>query len=161
MAQCPCGSEQSFDKCCGPYLSGKANPPTAEALMRARYTAYTKHDVGFVERTNDPKHGEPFDVESAKKWAESAKWQGLEVVRTEQGGENDSRGKVEFIAKFKLEGEDQMHHEIGNFRKDGGVWYFVDGKTPGVTIRNEKPAPGRNDPCPCGSGKKYKKCCGK
>jgi len=32
---------------------------------------------------------------------------------------------------------------------------------PSVTIRNEVPKVGRNDPCPCGSGKKYKKCCGR
>lgn len=29
------------------------------------------------------------------------------------------------------------------------------------TVRNEEPKVGRNDPCPCGSGKKYKNCCGK
>ncbi|MBP3802173.1 MAG: preprotein translocase subunit SecA [Clostridia bacterium] len=29
------------------------------------------------------------------------------------------------------------------------------------TIRNDEPKVGRNDPCPCGSGKKYKNCCGK
>ena len=29
------------------------------------------------------------------------------------------------------------------------------------TVRNEGPKVGRNDPCPCGSGKKYKNCCGK
>ncbi|MCA9066876.1 MAG: SEC-C domain-containing protein, partial [Planctomycetaceae bacterium] len=28
-------------------------------------------------------------------------------------------------------------------------------------IVNDEPKVGRNDPCPCGSGKKYKKCCGK
>lgn len=30
-----------------------------------------------------------------------------------------------------------------------------------VTVRNEGPTIGRNDPCPCGSGKKYKNCCGR
>jgi preprotein translocase subunit SecA len=29
------------------------------------------------------------------------------------------------------------------------------------TFRREAPKVGRNDPCSCGSGKKYKKCCGK
>jgi len=28
------------------------------------------------------------------------------------------------------------------------------------TVRREEPKVGRNDPCTCGSGKKYKKCCG-
>lgn len=29
------------------------------------------------------------------------------------------------------------------------------------TVRRESPKIGRNDPCPCGSGKKYKHCCGR
>ena len=32
---------------------------------------------------------------------------------------------------------------------------------PAETIRSDGKQVGRNDPCPCGSGKKYKKCCGK
>lgn len=152
MAHCPCGSEQKLDDCCGPYLKGKASPPTAEALMRARYTAYTQCDIDYVARTNDPYNKEPFDVESATAWARNSKWLGLEVVKAE-------KDKVEFIARFRADGEDHAHHEIATFRCRDGVWYFVDGKTPGVTIRKGVPEPGRNDPCPCGSGKKFKKCC--
>jgi hypothetical protein len=41
---------------------------------------------------------------------------------------------------------------------------FLGGETP-ETAEGEAPEPpapaGRNDPCPCGSGKKYKKCCGR
>jgi preprotein translocase subunit SecA len=39
----------------------------------------------------------------------------------------------------------------------GGGGKTEDGK--GVTIRREGKKVGRNDPCPCGSGKKYKRCC--
>ncbi|PIR20933.1 MAG: hypothetical protein COV45_03465 [Deltaproteobacteria bacterium CG11_big_fil_rev_8_21_14_0_20_47_16] len=160
MANCACGSAQKLDDCCGRYLKGTANPPTAEALMRARYTAYTQCDIDFVARTNDPNNKEPFDADSAREWAKSSKWLGLEVVKTEKGGVADSQGKVEFIARFRVEGEDHEHHEIGFFRRRGDNWYFVEGKTPGVTVRKETPTPGRNDPCSCGSGKKFKKCCG-
>ncbi len=38
-----------------------------------------------------------------------------------------------------------------NFRQDGSVR--------GETVRHQLPVVGRNDPCPCGSGVKYKKCC--
>jgi SEC-C motif-containing protein len=129
--------------------------------MRARYTAYTQGDIDFVARTNDPHNPEPFDAESAKAWSKSSKWLGLEVVKTEKGGDADNQGKVEFIARFRAEGEDHAHHEIATFRRRGGTWLFVDGKTPGVTVRKDTPEPGRNDPCPCGSGKKFKKCCAK
>ena len=35
-----------------------------------------------------------------------------------------------------------------------------DGSVKGETVRNRHTAVGRNEPCPCGSGKKFKKCCG-
>ena len=37
--------------------------------------------------------------------------------------------------------------------------YYTEQKKSHTIIRNEAKV-GRNDPCPCGSGKKYKKCCG-
>ena len=54
-----------------------------------------------------------------------------------------------------------VHHELAEFRKSGDTWYFFDGKMvgPGQFTR-ETPKVGRNDPCPCGSGRKFKKCCG-
>ena len=71
-------------------------------------------------------------------------------------------GKVEFRATYRRDGERMVHHEIAEFRKAGDIWYFTDGKLvgPGQYTR-ETPKVGRNEPCPCGSGKKYKKCCGR
>ena len=67
---------------------------------------------------------------------------------------------MEFVASFKQDGQDYVHHELASFRKVDGRWAYVDGildpKTGPVKVEKV----GRNDPCPCGSGKKFKKCCG-
>ncbi len=70
-------------------------------------------------------------------------------------------GLVEFTARFKTEGKEHEHVEIAVFGREDGRWVYAGSANgPGKTVRHEKPKPGRNDPCPCGSGKKYKKCCG-
>jgi SEC-C motif-containing protein len=87
---------------------------------------------------------------------------GLEICSTEQGGVDDNDGLVEFIASYRENGVVRSHHEISRFKREAGRWYYVDGDAPKVeTYVKEQPKVGRNDPCPCGSGKKYKKCCGR
>ena len=94
--------------------------------------------------------------------AEQSTWLGLEIVDTEAGGMDDENGVVEFIARFTEKGQPKQHHERSRFSKHAGRWYYLDGEVPKPqTQRHEGPKVGRNDPCPCGSGKKYKKCCGK
>lgn len=159
MSKCPCGSGQEFSKCCEPFLKGEANPPTAEKLMRSRYSAFTVADVDYVEKTTDPSARGSFDRAGTTEWAKRSKWQNLEIVSTSEGGEKDTKGVVEFIARYSFEDQDQVHHERSEFKKRDGKWYFLDGKLVQQPFRAEEKA-GRNDPCPCGSGKKYKKCCG-
>ena len=171
--RCPCGSNRDFNVCCGPALRGEAPAPTAEALMRSRYSAYTRSDIGYIQRTLAPEHRAAFDAAAATRWATEADWQGLRIVATEKGQAEDSQGMVEFVATYKQGGKTLAHHEISRFRKtDSGEWLFVEGRAGGQGAasegRSEKspspahPAPkvGRNESCPCGSGKKYKKCCG-
>lgn len=160
MDNCPCGSNKSFGECCEPFLNGTGNAPTAEALMRARYAAYATANIDFIERTIHSSTKSDFNRESARKWAEESLWQGLEIIKTASGTEQDSEGTVEFIAKYSQKGEEVKHHEISTFRKEGGVWTFVDGRISFQPFRREQPKIGRNDLCLCGSGKKYKKCCG-
>jgi SEC-C motif domain protein len=156
---CPCGSQTDFDRCCGPYLTGTP-APTAEALMRSRYTAYVKANVDHIIATHDPDLRKEVDREATERWARESTWKGLTVVKTEAGGPSDDEGTVEFIARYRLGNEERSHHEVSRFRKVEGRWYFVDGRPPkGVTVRAQ-PTPERNAPCPCGSGKKYKKCHG-
>jgi SEC-C motif-containing protein len=157
---CACGSKNKYDDCCGQYITGKKNAPTAEALMRSRYTAYTKHEIDYIERTHDPASREQFDREMAKTWAEQTDWQSLEIKATTGGGPDDLEGTVEFVARFKAADQEQLHHEQSIFQKKDGVWFYIDGKTVRAPVTRSAPKVGRNDACTCGSGKKYKKCCG-
>ena len=157
---CPCGSENPYSECCGPFLAGDATPPTAEALMRSRYTAHALANVPYLMQTLHPKTRGKFSPESVRVFAENSDWQRLEILRTEAGGTSDPTGVVEFKAYFKDRKGPQIHHEVSDFEKVEGTWYFKEGHYPRIkTIRTGKKV-GRNDPCPCGSGKKYKKCCG-
>jgi SEC-C motif domain protein len=160
MSNCPCGSEKSYEVCCGPIIGGAA-APTAEALMRSRYSAYVKHEIAHLGRTLSAAERKDFSEENAKKWAESSEWLGLAILRTEQGGPDDTEGLVEFSAKYRVQGKDQEHVETALFAREEGQWVYTGQQEPeSQTVRRETPKIGRNDPCPCGSGKKYKKCCG-
>jgi SEC-C motif-containing protein len=158
---CPCQSGKVFSQCCEPIIKGLKKEETAEQLMRARYTAYTQIAMDFIEETHDPKTRGEIDIEANRRWAETTRWKGLEILETTQGGIDDEVGTVEFKATFETDEGLQVHHELSEFRKQDGVWHFSDGKTPGIrTVVRSEAKVGRNDPCPCGSGTKYKKCCG-
>ncbi len=160
MSSCHCGSGQPFSSCCGPYLEGAA-APTAEALMRSRYSAYVERAIDYLGETLHPEHRADWDRAATERWSQGAEWLGLEIVSTEAGQADDDEGLVEFIARFRENGREQRHHERSRFRRHEGRWYYVDGAMPKPqTQRHAGPRVGRNDPCPCGSGKKYKKCCG-
>ncbi len=156
MTPCPCGSGRSFDGCCGPILAG-APAPTAEALMRSRYTAFVRRDLDHVERTHAPEIRDDFNRGEAERVADEAEWQRLDVVRANEEGD---AATVEFLIHFRRDGKDLRHHERATFRREGGEWFYVQGDV------NPKGEPrrvvkvGRNEPCPCGSGKKFKTCCG-
>jgi SEC-C motif domain protein len=160
MTNCLCGSNKLFSECCEPFLKGIINAPTAESLMRARYSAYATANIDFIERTIHPSARADFDRESARKWAEQSQWHGLEILNVTGGKEEDAEGSVEFIATYSQKDERIEHHEAATFRKEAETWAFVDGHMLNKPFRHEQPKIGRNDPCPCGSGKKYKKCCG-
>ncbi|NJD39938.1 MAG: YchJ family protein [Geobacter sp.] len=160
MSSCPCGSPKQYSDCCEPIITGTRPAATAEQLMRARYTAYTKTEMDFIFTSTDPGQREGYDHDGTRAWAENSEWLGLEITGTTGGGADDSTGEVEFIARFKENNALREHRENALFTRKDGEWYFTDG-------RMVKPKPiisskvGRNDPCPCGSGQKYKKCCGR
>lgn len=160
MSLCPCGSKKNFNECCEPYLKGTKNPPTAESLMRSRYTAFHNGDLDYIAKTHHESTRSELDMDGIKTWALESKWNGLEIVETQKGSEKDSEGKVEFRCMFNYNGQDQVHHELSTFEKTEGKWYFVDGVLRNNTFKRSTPKIGRNDPCSCGSGKKFKKCCG-
>lgn len=170
---CPCGSSNTYETCCGPFISGQKLPETAEKLMRSRYTAYTRADVEYIKKTMVPEARKDFDEIETKKWAVESKWKGLKIQDTKLGGPGDTSGLVEFTATYEKDGNGIDHHEVSQFRKtNDGKWLFVDGEAhthkegeghhdqpKPVTVVRDRPKIGRNDPCHCGSGKKFKKCC--
>lgn len=133
---------------------------TAEELMRARYHAYETCDMEFIKESHDPDNNDGIDWAECEKWARESQWLGLEILSTTKGGENDNDGIVEFKATYIENGKTIVHHERSYFVKKNGVWFYQKWLPITSTRINENKV-GRNDPCPCGSGKKYKKCCGK
>jgi SEC-C motif-containing protein len=140
--------------------------------MRSRYSAYTQGDIDYIERTHAPETRASFDATAARDWAARSDWLGLEIVSTEAGHADGDKGVVSFAATYRQAGQTIEHREVSRFRRTAsGAWLFVDGDTqarPRIdpaspvlpNVRRETPKVGRNDPCPCGSGRKFKKCCG-
>ena len=153
-----------FADCCGRYVRGSEAAPTAEALMRSRYSAYVAGDTAYLLRTWASEQ-RPSRLDLMKDHSE---WLGLQIVRTVGGGEAETTGEVEFIARFRLTGRQGQLHERSRFRRDAGAWVYVDGDVqtsyaapPPAAPARVQPSVGRNDPCPCGSGQKWKRCCGR
>ena len=161
MPLCPCGSNIDLAECCGPILSGERPAATAEALMRARYSAFVERSFAFLGESLHPDYRADYDPAATRRWAESAQWMGLEILDKERGAQSDQEGSVEFVATYKEKGMIRRHRERSVFRRRDGRWYFVEGElVKAGTEVHQTPKVGRNEPCPCGSGKKYKKCCG-
>ncbi len=156
---CPCGSGRDFSSCCGPILSGTQKAGSAEALMRARYSAYVKGSVDFI--LSSCVEGDGIDPEATRNWSRNADWKGLRIIRTEKGGPDDSEGVVEFVASYTMDGLKDEHHETARFVKKNGDWLYDTGDVKTATVVRAAPKVGRNEACPCGSGKKYKQCCGR
>ncbi|OAN59537.1 YchJ family protein [Magnetospirillum moscoviense] len=159
MTTCPCGLPKAFDECCGPIIQGRP-AATPEALMRARYTAFVCRDMDFLERTLAPEKQAEFDKAEVAASSEGLTGLGLEVRAAYGGAENEDSGGVEYVARFKVRGQVHAHHELASFRREGGQWLYADGQMNPKSSPVQAAKVGRNDPCPCGSGKKYKKCCG-
>jgi len=157
---CPCGSGAAFAECCEPIIKGTRESETAEELMRARYSAFVTHAIDFVVASTHSRTRKEIDLDFIREWSETSTWQALQILETKQV--NANKAFVSFEARFANQaGEDQIHREKSLFERENEEWKFVTGdelKNP--TVRYEIPPPGRNDPCPCGSGRKYKKCHG-
>ena len=154
MANCHCGADITYEQCCEPIIAGKQAAATAEQLMRARYSAYASAEIDFLHDSLHPDGRAEFDFESTKSWAESSTWQELRILSSKAGTIADKVGSVEFSAQYvDDDGKTHLHSERSQFKKVDDQWYFCDGQN--INLNKV----GRNDPCSCGSGKKYKKCC--
>ncbi|MEZ4873744.1 MAG: YchJ family metal-binding protein [Bdellovibrionales bacterium] len=117
-------------------------------------------EMDFIEKTHDPATREENDMEANTRWANTAEFKELQILDVELGQEEDSKGYVEFRAQFRQDGKDQSHHERSLFLKKMGSGFFKAKNPELTTFERTQPKVGRNDPCVCGSGKKFKKCCG-
>jgi SEC-C motif-containing protein len=139
---CPCGSGQLLTLCCGRYHTGTP-PPNAEALMRSRYSAYALGLIDYLVHSTLPAQQASLDQHAIQAWSQDSTWLGLEVEQTQLVEGEPQHAYVTFTA--------HCHRERSAFVCNNGNWYFID---PTVEMRL-----GRNDPCPCASGLKFKKCC--
>ena len=109
---CPCGSGKSYSECCEPIIKGSVKAPSAEALMRARYSSYEKQEIDFIINSCSEGDGiAEIDRKATEDWSKEAQWNGLKILRTEKG-EKDDEAIVEFQADYTLHNIHNLHHEI-------------------------------------------------
>jgi SEC-C motif-containing protein len=154
--RCPCGSGKSFSSCCQPILTGNRRAAAAEELMRARFTAHALHDFEFLHRTYKETAARPF---SRATEVEKTQWTRL-AIHSHAPGRSADVAYVDFSAYGVENGAEIVLHEKAEFVRENGAWIYARALREGpAPIRSTAPKPGRNDPCPCGSGKKFKQCC--
>ncbi len=111
-----------------PYHHSKAKAKTAEQLMRSRYSAYYHRRADYLVETTHPDTREPNLAKKIKQGLHDVSWQGLTVIQSSKGGLEDKTGKVEFVARYRLDGEMHEMHEVSRFRRYKGQWKYLDGK---------------------------------
>lgn len=120
---CPCGLPATYGECCGRFHSGEATAPTAELLMRSRYSAFVAHNEAYLLRTwhpsTRPRH---LEIDPGMQWTR------LEILDTEEGSPFHSSGTVTFRARFRHHGKRGALHERSRFERHGGAWVYVDGE---------------------------------
>ena len=128
MTTCPCRSGDTYEACCGRFLSRDELPRTAEQLMRSRYTAFVRRDIAYLKETLWPKFQKSLDTAGLAAWAAEKQWIGLEILKVGAGGADDKLGMVEFIARSLEGGEIREHREYSLFRKKNKRWYYVEAR---------------------------------
>ncbi len=160
---CPCGSRKPLAQCCGQYLSSQVAAPTAEALMRSRYTAFCTGNLNYLVATHDGKEWKPSDRKDLANTLKTTRWLNLLIVNTQKGKARDKRGIVEFVAAYRPAGsilsvrpagEVEQMHERSHFVKKAGQWLYTTGD------RLPPHTPGPSEICWCGSSQPFKQCHG-
>lgn len=125
MTQCPCGMQLEYEECCERLHSGKQLAKTAEELMRSRYSAFARNQIGYLRDTTWPAYRKHFDEIAYTDRAVGSIWMGLTIHATEEGQEGDTTGSVKFTARSMAHGQlsEQIEHSL--FRKRNNKWYYV------------------------------------
>lgn len=121
-ALCYCGSGLLFTQCCDKFLQGYKSAPTAEQLMRSRYSAYAVQDRRYLNATWHHST-RPANLQLDAK----VQWIGLDIKTVIGGQESDQTGRVEFVARYKVNGRASRLHETSRFIRQGLEWFYVDG----------------------------------
>ena len=156
MTMCPCCSNRYFDECCAPIIAGTP-AATAEAVMRSRYTALVMRVLDHVEHTHAPEVKDDFNRAEAERLAEECEWQSLRIHSAKEIGDT---AEIGFVMQFRREQKIITKAAFSHFRREQGKWLFVSSKPAPHIAHFRTRKIGRNDPCLCDSGKKFKKCCG-
>lgn len=147
---CPCGGIELLLECCGRFHAGEP-APTAEALMRSRYSAFALGLADYLIATTLPVQQASLDRQALEDWSQHSTWLGLTVHEVIAADDTFGHARVSFSARWADNEGTHEHREHSVFVQRSGCWYFID---PGIAL-----SAGRNDPCPCASGGKFKKCC--
>jgi SEC-C motif-containing protein len=150
--QCYCGSKKAFAECCEPIID-KRCAGSAEQLMRSRFSAYACGRYDYILATYTPKKQQELTIAELAQSAENTTWLQLRVLDSQT---TNTTASVEFIATYRMANEFWQMHECSSFEHIDGHWFYSEGKE-GEQAGKLKPE--RNSLCPCGSLKKFKKCC--
>ncbi len=126
---CPCTSKLTYDKCCEPFLTGKAIPESAEKLMRSRFTAYAMNRADYLIATTASEKREALDPEELGRYCRAVNCISLKILSRQAGGPQDETGLVIFHASLLINGKRMLHRERSTFRREEGRWFYVDGET--------------------------------
>ena len=122
MSGCYCGNFIPFQNCCEPYIKGVTNVPTAEKLMRSRYSAFATGAADYLVNTTHISKRRFHNKKDILAWSQANKWLKLEVLAS-------TETTVTFKAYYLDEDlKAQVHYEHSTFKLENDIWFYVDGE---------------------------------
>lgn len=117
---CPCGLPQPYDACCGRFHRGEP-APTAELLMRSRYTAFALGDEEYLlESWHSSTRPHRLALDPTQRWV------GLDVEESSGGGLFDNEGTVAFEASYTQGSRRSSVRERSRFVREDGLWRYLE-----------------------------------
>ncbi|MGK0305238.1 MAG: SEC-C motif-containing protein [Gammaproteobacteria bacterium] len=155
IKHCTCGNELTYEVCCKPIIDGKVAAKDAETLMRSRFSAYSLKNYRYILQTYILAQRSKLTISELADNTQNTQWLSLQVIAHHS---QVNTAQVEFKAFYQIHNSYYVMHEISDFVFEAGKWLYADGviKKDSGELSQE-----RNSQCLCGSGKKYKKCCGR
>ncbi|WP_440876822.1 YchJ family protein [Thalassotalea sp. PLHSN55] len=157
--KCPCGTSRPFEQCCFAIHNKRRSASSPEALMRSRYSAYATNNAQYIYDTYASKSQAQQSIDEIRESASDCRWLKLTIHSSTEGNDlTQQLPTVEFSAFYLIDDKLFEMHELSRFVQEQGAWRYLDGE---IKANHQVAQLKRNDPCPCESGKKFKKCCSK